>query len=98
MLAAVWVSQSCSYTNDILFYEHPVGTSWSLVVLWHLMIVQLYYATGHQPTITGMKLGAGFVGLRGDVVGYKLVLAGFLVGLNTLVAQVTLTNDQQHAM
>ena len=72
-------------------YGHPVGTSWSLVVLWHLMIVQLYYATGHQPTITGMKLGAGFVGLRGDVVGYKLVLAGFLVGLNTLVAQVTLT-------
>ena len=55
------------------------------------MIVQLYYGTGHQPTITGMKLDAAFVGQRGDMVGYKMVLGGFLVGLNTLVAQVILT-------
>lgn len=66
-----------------------VGYSWSMVVLWDLMIIQLYYATGHQPTITGMKLDAGFVGLHGEMVGYKLALAGFLVGLNSLVAQVS---------
>ena len=38
-----------------------------------------------------MKLDAAFVGQRGDMVGYKMVLGGFLVGLNTLVAQVILT-------
>lgn len=53
------------------------------------MITQLYYATGHQPTITGMKLDAGFVGLHGEMVGYKLALAGLFVGLNSLVAQVS---------
>ena len=65
------------------------------MVLWDLMIIQLYYATGHQPTITGMKLDAGFVGLHGEMVGYKLALAGFLVGLNSLVAQVSYYNDQK---
>jgi len=70
-------------------------TPWSLVVLWHLMITQLYYATGHQPTITGMKLDAAFVGVHGEMVGYKLVLGGFLVGLNALVAQVKLTNNKE---
>lgn len=37
-----------------------------------------------------MKLDAGFVGQRGEMVGYKLVLGGLLVGLNSVVAQVKL--------
>ena len=58
------------------------------MVLWDLMILQFYYATGHQPTLTGMHLYAGFVGLHGEMVGYKLAVAGFLVAINSLVAQV----------
>jgi len=52
------------------------------------MMIQLYYATGHQPTLTGVRLEAGFVGQHGDMTGYKLVLAGLLVGLQTIAAQV----------
>ena len=60
------------------------GSTWSLSVLWYLMMIQLYYATGHQPTLTGVRLEAGFVGQHGDMTGYKLVLAG----LQTIAAQV----------
>ena len=52
------------------------------------MMVQLYYATGHQPTLTGLRLEAGFVGQHGEMTRYKLVLAGLLVGLQTVAAQV----------
>lgn len=78
----------------ILYTQCMLGGSWLLMVLWHLMMVQLYYATGHQPTLTGVKLDAAFVGQHGDMLGYKLVLGGFLISLHTFIAQVKL-NDRQ---
>lgn len=77
-------------TKYLFLQTFITGSSWSLVLLWHLMIMQLYYATGHQPTMTGMRLYAGFVGLHGDMVGYRLAMAAILVALNTSVAQVKL--------
>lgn len=64
------------------------------VVICSLFVDQYFFGLGHQATVNSLKIEAGFVGLHGDMKSVTLVLAGVLVGLNTLASQVRLhTSD-----
>ena len=63
--------------------------SWPLVVLWGLMSSQFFFGFGHHATVTSLRFDAGFVGLRGEMSGHNLLLAGLLVGLNMLGSHVS---------
>ena len=54
------------------------------------MSFQFFFGFGHHAIVTSLRFDAGFVGLHGEIDGYSLLIAGTLVGINTLASQVVL--------
>ena len=57
-------------------------------VLCSLLVDHYFFAFGHQATVNSLRFEAGFIGIYGDIQSIKLLIAGVLVGLNTLASQV----------
>ena len=57
-------------------------------VVCSLFVDQYFFGLGHQATVNSLKIEAGFVGVYGDIRSVNLLIAGVLVGMNTLASQV----------
>ena len=57
-------------------------------VLCSLFVDQYFFGLGHQATVNSLRFEAGFVGIYGNLNSITLVIAGILVGINTLASQV----------
>ena len=57
-------------------------------MLWVLLSAHSFFSLGHHATVASLRFEAAFVGIHGDINNYNLLLAGTLVGLNTLASQV----------
>ena len=56
------------------------------------MSSQFFFGFGHHATVTSVRFDAGFVGLRGEMSGLRLLFAGLLVGINMLGSHVSPRN------
>ena len=64
-------------------------STWPTAVYWSVVTTLFFHATGHETTIPSIKFDAAFVGIHGEVDSLPtFLLAGLLVGLNTLGSQV----------
>ena len=64
-------------------------STWPTAVYWSVVTTLFFHATGHEATIPSIKFDAAFVGIHGEVDSLPtFLLAGLLVGLNTLGSQV----------
>ena len=54
---------------------------------------QYFFGLGHQAMVTTMRFTAGYLGIYGNVSGVTLIIAGVIVGINTLSAQVGLKHN-----
>ena len=64
-------------------------STWPTAVYWCVVTTLFFHATGHETTIPSIRFDAAFVGIHGEVNSLlTFLLAGLLVGLNTLASQV----------
>lgn len=64
-------------------------STWPTAVYWCVATTLFFHATGHETTIPSIKFDAAFVGIHGEVNSLlTFLIAGLLVGLNTLASQV----------
>jgi len=59
-----------------------------MCVLWIFLSSHSFFSFGHHATVTSLRFESAFVGIHGEITKYNLLLAGVLVGLNTLASQV----------
>ncbi len=76
------------FNNTVIF--HFVVSLITRATLCSLFVDQYFFGLGHQATVNSLRFEAGFIGIYGNMNSAFLIMAGILVGINTLASQASM--------